>query len=103
MCKIAIALHTPKKHHTHANRKFQQKWVRTRTTQLVTAHRKSSFEILWPSQNMYLSELYQIRATKILKNPIAALQPHIKSMDFPYVSLLSSYLSNLTGQYASVT
>ena len=96
MCKIAIALHTPKKHHTHPNRKFQQKWVRTRTTQLVTAHRKSSFEILWPSQNMYLSELYQIRATKILKNPIAALQPLTQRTRFNTYQVYGLYLRIIT-------
>ena len=32
-------------HRTHAHRKFQPKWVRTRTSQLATAHRNSQLVI----------------------------------------------------------
>ena len=32
-------------HGAHAHRKFQPKWVRTRTSQLDTAHRKSCFAV----------------------------------------------------------
>ena len=40
-CEIAIAHRKSKNHRTHAHRKFQPKWVLTRTSQLATCDRTS--------------------------------------------------------------